>query len=70
MDENPKDEPAGENPVDEILVTEINPPVNPGWAVMFGAEVLGVYPTEADAEAFADGHPRAHGLTVEVREVK
>lgn len=41
----------------------------PGFHVILDGQSLGCYPTAADAEAFADGHPRANGLTVTVIEV-
>jgi hypothetical protein len=48
---------------------EVEAPTEPGFHVMLDGASLGCYPTAADAEAFADGHPRANGLTVEVLEV-
>ena len=45
-------------------------PLTPGFHVMHEGTSLGVYPTAADAEDFANAHPRHNGLTVEVVEVK
>ena len=44
--------------------------LEPGFHVMLEGISLGRYPTAADAEAFADAHPRANGLTATVTEVK
>lgn len=44
--------------------------LSPGFHVMHEGTSLGIYPTAADAEAFADAHPRHNGLTVEILEVK
>lgn len=41
----------------------------PGFHVMLGGLSLGCYPTAADAELYADGHPRANGQDVTVEEV-
>lgn len=41
----------------------------PGFHVMLGGLSLGCYPTAADAELYADGHPRANGQAVTVEEV-
>lgn len=43
--------------------------LDPGFHVMLGFASLGCYETEADAEAFADAHPRAANLEVTIREV-
>lgn len=42
----------------------------PGWHVIHDGVSLGCYDSEAEAEAFADGHPRNNGLDVTVEEVK
>lgn len=44
-------------------------PEEPEFHVMLDGQSLGCYPTAEDAEAFANGHPRANGQTVEVIEV-
>ena len=44
--------------------------LEPGFHVMHEGVSLGCYASVEDAEAFADGHPRADGLTVSVEEVK
>lgn len=41
----------------------------PGFHVMLGGLSLGCYPSAEDAELYADGHPRANGLTVTIEEV-
>ena len=51
-------------------VEESNTPRDSGFHVMHEGKSLGCYLTAEDAEAFADGHPRANGLTVSVEEVK
>ena len=41
-----------------------------GWHVVASdGKSLGCYLTEADAEAFANGHPRADGIEVSIVEV-
>ena len=44
------------------------PSFGPGWHVVHEGALLGTYETQADAEDFANGHPRANGLKVEVVE--
>ena len=58
-----------EQPLDiSEQATEVE--LQPGFHVMHEGVSLGCYPTAEDAEAFANGHPRANGLTVTVEEVK
>ena len=57
-DYEPDDEPEYEADVEE------------GWHVVGPDGLLGVFETEADAEAYAEAHPRAAGVDVEIFEVE
>lgn len=65
--ETPATDPA-ETPEEETLhAAEVLPA---GWHVQTGEGVLcGVYPTEADAEAFATGHLIPQGITYTISEI-
>ena len=43
--------------------------LEPGFHVMLDGESIGCYPTKEDAEAFANGHPRAEGLKVSIKRI-
>lgn len=65
---NPNDLPQAETSEDGVVIPS---PRKPGFHVVNEEGItLGVYDTAEDAEAFADSHPRANGLTVTVEEVK
>lgn len=61
-------EPPVVEPIEEVVEAEAEA-LEPGFHVMFEGRSIGCYLTAADAEAFADGHPRANGLNVTVEEV-
>ena len=58
------------------MVDETSPAVDetaeasplPGFAVMAGKQLLGVYPTREDAEAYTAGHPGAAGIKTTIVE--
>lgn len=61
---------AEDNNLPEAEASEAAPALEPGFHVMHEGVSLGRYDSAEDAEAFADSHPRANGLTVTVEEVK
>jgi len=61
--------PKPETEIPEMEPLPSGPELSPGFHVMHEDVSLGCYPTAADAEAFADAHPRPAGLTVTIFEV-